>query len=153
MYMLASKLIASVFISPMPLHEFEIVKREALTVLSETSDAYFHGIRMYIGTEEVIRGRLNEARDSARELMQVGQSLNDPRCTGMALVLLSMIAAVRGAYAEALEYSEQSLSFATQSLRTLALGAKASALVALRRIEEGAKLLEEVRRCCEAGGM
>ena len=59
---------------------------------------------------------------------------------------------VRGAYTEALEYSEQSLSFATQSLRTLALGAKASALVALRRIEEGAKLLEEVRRCCEAGG-
>jgi hypothetical protein len=46
------------------------------------------------------------------------------------------------------------LSFATQSLGTLGLGAKASALVALRRIEEGAKLLEEVRRSCDAwGGM
>jgi hypothetical protein len=44
------------------------------------------------------------------------------------------------------------LSFATQSLGTLGLGAKASALVALRRIEEGAKLLEEVRRSCDAGG-
>jgi tetratricopeptide (TPR) repeat protein len=151
-YMLGAKLVASVFLSPMPLHELEIVKREALTVLSEMTDARFHSIRMLFGFDEVVRGRLNEARNSARELMQVGQSLNDPRYTGVALVLLSMIAMMSGSYAEALEYSEQSLSFPTQSLRSIAFGAKAAALVALRRIEEGAKLLEEVRRCCDAGG-
>jgi ATP/maltotriose-dependent transcriptional regulator MalT len=151
-YMLASKLVASVLISPMPLHEFEIIKREALTAPCETTDAYVRGIGMFIGAEEVIRGRLNDARNSARELMQVGQSLNDPRCTAIALVLLSMIAMSSGSYAEALEYSEQSLGFATQSLRTIAFGAKASALVALRRVEEGAKLLEDVRRCCDDGG-
>ena len=39
--------------------------------------------------EELTRGRLNEARNSARELMQVGQSLNDPRSTGLGLLLLS----------------------------------------------------------------
>ena len=48
--MLAAKLIVSALISPMPLHEFEIVKREALTLLSETTDAYFqNGVRWSIG--------------------------------------------------------------------------------------------------------
>jgi hypothetical protein len=110
-------------------------------------------IRWYIGIEELTRGRLNEARNAARELMQVGQSLDDPRSTGMGFLLLSMIALVSGSYAEALEYSEQSLSVAIAQIeRTLACGAKASALVALGRIEEGAKLLEEFRRRCDAEG-
>ena len=56
-------------------------------------------IRWYIGIEELTRGRLNEARNAARELMQVGQSLDDPRSTGMGFLLLSMIALVSGSYA------------------------------------------------------
>jgi tetratricopeptide (TPR) repeat protein len=153
-YVLAAKIIYSHLILPMPLHEFEVVKREALTTVSETIDISIkYGVRWQIGVEELARGRLNEARNSARELMQVGQSLNDPRSTGMALSLLSFIALGSGSYPEALEYSEQSLSVAiADNERNLAFGAKASALVALRRIEEGAKLLEEVRRRCDAGG-
>src|SRR4029077_13102882 len=95
------------------LHEFEIVKREALTFLSETTDAYFqNGVRWIIGYEELTIGRVNEARNSARELVQVGQSLNDPRSTGYGLLLLSHIAVGSGSYADGLEYSEQSLSVA-----------------------------------------
>ena len=47
---------------------------------------------MVIGFEEAVRGRMNDARDAARELMQVGRLLNDPRSTGFGLWLLSLIA-------------------------------------------------------------
>jgi tetratricopeptide (TPR) repeat protein len=154
-YRLAYKLIVSAHISPMPIHEFEIVKREARTVLSEATDAYLqNGVRWYIGLEEFSRGRLNETRNWALELMREGQSLDDPRSTGMGFLLLSMIAVVSGSNTEALEYSEQSLSVAiTPSERFFAFGVKATALVLLGRIEEGAKLLEEFRCRCEADGL
>jgi hypothetical protein len=85
--------------------------------------------------------------------MQVGQSLNDPRSTGQGLTLLSWIAVGSGSYAEALEYSEQALSVAiTENEQISASGAKAAALVLLGRIEEGAILLEEFRRRCDADG-
>ena len=54
---------------------------------------------------------------------------------------------VSGSYAEALEYSERSLTDAiTPQDRGNAIDLKGSALVLLRRTEEGAKLLEEWRR-------
>ena len=53
---------------------------------------------------------------SAHELMQVGRLLNDPRSTGLGLGLLTWIALVSDSYAEALEYSEQSLAVAVTPL-------------------------------------
>jgi tetratricopeptide (TPR) repeat protein len=138
LYVLAYKLAVSNHISPMPQHEFEIVKREARAVLSEATDAYFlNGVRFYIGTEEFSRGRLNETRNWARELMKEGQSLNDPRSIGLGFALLSFIAVVSGSYAEALEYCEQSLSVAITPLeRIFASALKAGALLALGRRHE-----------------
>jgi hypothetical protein len=108
---------------------------------------------MGIGFEEAHRGRMNHARDAARELMQVGRLLNDPRSTGYGLWLLSLIALFSESYAEALEYSEQSLVVAvTPADRILCTPFKLTALVALRRTEEGAMLLEAYRRRCVAGG-
>jgi tetratricopeptide (TPR) repeat protein len=152
-FMLGTKLIVSTYILPIPQHEFEVFKREALTLFS-TDDVFFQtGVRWLIGFQELLRGSFNEARKSTRELMQVGQSLNDPRSTGQGLTLLSWIAVGSGSYAEALEYSEQSLSVAiTKSEQISASGAKAAALVLLGRIEEGAILLEEFRRRCDADG-
>ena len=64
-----------------------------------------------------------------------------------------MIALLSESYAEALEYSEQSLAVAVTPLdRNLSTGLKLCALVALRRTEEGAKLLEAYRRRCIADG-
>jgi tetratricopeptide (TPR) repeat protein len=133
-FVLLYKAVFSAFISPMPLYEFELVKREALILFSETTDAYYYqnGIRWLIGIDEVTRGRLNEARNLARELMQVGQSLDDPRSIGLSFLLLSMIALASGSYAEALEYNEQSLSVAiTPNEQINASGGRAWALVAL----------------------
>jgi hypothetical protein len=151
---LAYKLNFSALISPMPLHEFAIVKQDALTLLSETTDAYFQNVvRWTIGYIELTVGRVNEARNSARELMKVGHSLNDPRSTGFGLLLLSHIAVVSGSYAEGLEYSEQSLSVAISPTdKIYASLARASALVVLGRNGEGAMLLEESRRRCDTDG-
>jgi hypothetical protein len=145
---LAGKIFVSTLIAPMPLHEFELLNREAIA--AGTADADIHAnLRAIIGWEEINRGRVNQARDSARELIQVGQSLNDPRSTGFGLRLLAFIALISDSYAEALEYSEQSLSVAiTADDQISALGAKAFALVLLRRIEEGVKFLEEYRHRC-----
>jgi hypothetical protein len=64
-----------------------------------------------------------------------------------------LIALVSNSYAEALEYSERCLTVAiTPQDKNTAISGKASALVLLRRTEEGAKLLEERRRRCIADG-
>ena len=61
--------------------------------------------------------------------------------------LLTWIALVSDTYAEAREYSEQSLAVAVAPFeRESAINAKGCALVLLRRTEEGATLLEEGRR-------
>jgi tetratricopeptide (TPR) repeat protein len=151
---LTAKLSVSALIEPMPPIEFEIVKREALTLPFETTDAYPQiAARWAIGWDELGRGRVNEARNFARETVQVGQSLNDPRSTGCGLLLLSMIAMVSGSIAEALEYSEQSLSVAiTPYERTFGSAGKGMALLALGRIEEGATLLEEACHRSDVNG-
>ena len=67
--------------------------------------------------------------------------------------MLAQIALFSDSAAEALAYSEQSLAVAiTIQDRSLALNVKGSALIMLRRVEEGAALLEEVRRECIANG-
>jgi class 3 adenylate cyclase/tetratricopeptide (TPR) repeat protein len=147
-YSLAGEMQVSTMSAPKPLREFEILKREAIKAASDTADAYIQNYtRFVIGFEEFRRGRMNEARDAARELMQLGRQLDDPRSTGFGLALLSSIALVSDSYVEALDYSEQSLAAAITAWdRDVATICKGDALVLLRRTEEGAKLLEELRR-------
>ena len=146
-YALAGEIIVST-IFPKPLHEFETLKRNAIRAASDTADAYIQNwTRWVIGWDEQHRGRMNEARDSARELLEVGRLLNDPRSTGFGLNLLGLIAMLSDSYAEALEYSEQSLSLAvTPWDQSAATVAKGCTLTLLRRTEEATKLLQELRR-------
>jgi hypothetical protein len=153
-YALAGEILVSTLIAPKPLSEFEILKGEAIKAASDTADAYIQNwTRFVIAWEELYRGRMNHARDWIRELMQVGRLLNDPRSTGQGLNILTWIALVSDSYAEALEYSEQTLAVAVTPLdRAGAIGGKAGALVLLRRTEEGATLLKEYRSGCVADG-
>jgi len=153
-YSLAGEIHVSTIVAPKSLPEFEVLKSEAIKAASATADAYIQNwTRFVIGWEEFHRGRMNDARDAARELMQVGRLLNDPRSTGQGLNLLSWIALVSDSYAEALEYSEKSLWVAvTPYDRIGAIAGKGCALVLLRRTEEGATLLEEQRRSYIADG-
>jgi tetratricopeptide (TPR) repeat protein len=85
--------------------------------------------------------------------MQVGRRLSDPRSTGLGLALSTWIALVADSYAEALEYSEQSLAVAVTAFdRNTAINGKGGALVLLRRTDEGLKLLEAFTRRCVVDG-
>ena len=153
-YSLTGEIHVSTLIAPRSLSEFEGLKREALKAGSDTSDAYIQALcRFVIGWEEIHRGRVNQARETARELMQVGRLLNDPRSTGFGFALLAWIAVITDSHAEALEYSEQALAVAIAPWdRQNAISGKGCALVLLRKTEEGARLLEEHRRWCVADG-
>lgn len=153
-YAMAGEIFVSTIVSPKPVHEFETLKSEAIEAASDTADAYIQNWTRYvIGNEEWHRGRMNEARNAAHELMQIGRHLNDPRSTGLGLGLLTQIALVGDSYGEALEYSEQSLAVAITPIdRSIATFCKGSALVLLRRTDEGAKLLEKYRNSCIENG-
>jgi predicted ATPase/class 3 adenylate cyclase len=153
-YALAGEIQISSIVVPKQASEFETLKREAIKAASNTTDAYIQSwIRYVIGWEEIHRGRMNEARNLAVELMQVGRLIDDPRSTGLGLALLTWIALMSDSYAEALEYSEQALAVAVTPLdRETGINGKGCALILLRQIEEGSKLLEEFRRRCLADG-
>jgi class 3 adenylate cyclase len=147
-YSLVGEIAVSTIVAPKPLPEFEALKKEAIKAASDTTDAYVQcWTRFVIGWDEFHRGRMTEARDSARELMQVGRRLDDPRSTGIGLNLLTWIALGSDSSTEALEYSEQCLAVAVTPLeRNGAINGKGSALILLRRTEEGADILKEARR-------
>jgi class 3 adenylate cyclase len=147
-YSLAGEIHVSTMIAPKPLVEFEKLKNDAIKAASETTDSYIQSwVRCVIGWQEFHRGRITHARESARELMQVGRTLRDPRSTGLGLALLTIIAMVFDSYMEALEHSEHALAVAlTPFDRSTARIGMGCALVLLRQTEEGAKLLDEERR-------
>jgi hypothetical protein len=117
-YALTSEILVSTIVAPKPLQEFETLKKEAIKAASNTPDAYIQNwTRFVVAWEEFHQGRMNEARDSARDLMEVGRLLDDPRSTGLGLCVLALIALLSDAYVEALEYSEQSIAVATTSVR------------------------------------
>ena len=146
-YAMTSELQVSTVFAPKLQDDFEALKRKLVSVVGACGDAYIQNWSRYaIGTEEFHRGRINEARETARELMQVGRTLNDPRSTGLGLALLTWIVLVADSYAEALEYSEQSMAMAVTPVdRSYAVPGKGFALILLRRTDEGAQLLEEER--------
>nr|WP_256470194.1 AAA family ATPase [Bradyrhizobium sp. 157] len=153
-YSLAGEIHVSTMVAPMPMDRFEEVKGEAIKATADTADAYIQNwTRFVIGWDEIHRGRMIEARDAAHELMRVGRLISDPRSTGLGLALLAWIALVADSYAEALEYSEQSLAVAVTSFdRSCALSGKGNALVMLRRTDEGLQLLEAANQRSLADG-
>ena len=133
---------------------FERLREEAVKAAADTPDVYLQNqVRYVIGQEEMFRGGMNQARDWALELLEVGRMLSDPRSTGFGLNLLAFIALVSDSPAEALEYSEQSLAVVVTPVdRLVAFGAKAFSLTLLRRIDEGTASLQMYRSDCVAHG-
>jgi tetratricopeptide (TPR) repeat protein len=144
-YALSAKILVSPLVEPKPLHDWEILKQEAIEVASEAGDGFIQNhIMWWIGSAESHRGRFIQARRSARELMELGRQRNDPRATGFGLVLLGLIAIASGSYAETLEYCEQASAVAVAPLdRNAAICGKGIALVLMRRLEEGLLLLKQ----------
>jgi class 3 adenylate cyclase/tetratricopeptide (TPR) repeat protein len=153
-YALASEILVSTIVSPKSPQEFDSLKQDAINAASATTDAYIQNwTRFVVAWEEFHQGRMNDARHSARALMQVGRNLDDPRSTGLGLCVLALISLLSDAYAEALEYSEQSIALAVTPFdRETALNIKGCVLTLLRRTDEGWTILESFRRRCFVDG-
>lgn len=153
-YALAGEILITTVVEPKSQQEFELLKTEALLTAVSTHDPYVQNqARFVIGWEEAARGRMDRARVSALELLEIGRLLNDPRSTGFGLWLLAFISLFSDSYAEALDYSEQALATVITPVdRIIASGGRAISIVLLRRIDEGAALLEEHRRHCANDG-
>ena len=153
-YMLANDILVSIVVDPKPAHQFECLKAQAIEMTSRTTDPYLQAWTRYaIGWNEMHRGRMNHARAMARELLEAGARMNDPRSIGFGLWILAWVSLLADSYSEALDYSEQALTVAVAPVdRTVAIGAKGCALVLLRRVEEGRKLIEEWHRRCLGDG-
>ena len=153
-YAFAGETQVTSLIAPKPQQEFELLRKEATRAAADVQDAYIQNqVRLAIGFEELWRGRMGHARKSALELLEVGRLLNDPRSTGLGLWFLSVIALLSDSYAEAMEYSEQSLAVALAPVdRSIAASVNAMAMVLLRRIDEGATALNDCRRGCASDG-
>ena len=88
-----ARYIVSTIFAPKPLQEFEVLnEKQSRPLPIRRMPTFKIGLWFVIGWDEFHRGRINEARDSARELMQVGRLLDDPRSTGLGLNLLTWIA-------------------------------------------------------------
>jgi class 3 adenylate cyclase len=153
-YALAGEIQVSTFVGPKRLEELEVLKRNAIQAASESSDSYIQiWARYVIGWEEIHRGRINDARDAANDLIKVGESLKDPRAIGFGLYLLGWIALIFGSYAEALDYCEQAMAVAITPLeRNGAINVRGCALILLKRIDEGVSILNQFRDRCVADG-
>jgi hypothetical protein len=153
-YALAVAIHVSTLVAPKPLNEFEALKREALEAVSFVTDAYIQSwTRFAIGWEEMYRGRMTNARYWARELIQLGNQMNDPRSTGFGCYLAAFVAFASDSYVEALEYGEQCAMTAVVPFdRAAANQAKGMALVLLGRTEEGDKLLKAQQARCIVDG-
>jgi hypothetical protein len=107
-YSLARAICASTMVALGPPDKFEIVQREAIKAAADSDDIYIQIMtRIAIGGDELHRGLITDARDSAREAIHIGRKLGDPRSTGNGLAISTWIAEMSDSYAEAVDYSEQ----------------------------------------------
>ena len=153
-YAYFTELSVSTVIAPKPLSQFLAFKELAVQAAVATGDSYILSWMWWsIGFDEAQRGLMNQARESAQQIMSVGKSLNDPRCTSAGLWVLTWIALGSDSYGEALSYSQQSFATAITPLdRSIAMGAMGNALVMLRRLDEAMPTLNHQRRCCIDNG-
>jgi class 3 adenylate cyclase len=153
-YALAGEILVSTIVAPKSLQDFRKLKVEALKAATDAADVYIQNwTRFVVAWEEFHRGHMQSARDSARDLMEIGRKVNDPRSIGLGLSVLALIALLSDSYDEALEYSQQSIDVAvTRQDRETATNIKGCALVLLRKTKEGSELLERFRERCFLDG-
>ena len=151
-YSLAGAIHVSTMIAPQPVGTFEALARRAQAAASATSDAYIQSwVLWVIAWEEVHRGRTEKARIVARDLLRIGERLNDPRPTSIALWVSGWIAILSDDYTEALQFGEECTKLALTPLdRLIGQGIKGIALVLLRNVDEGVAILADQRAECAA---
>jgi class 3 adenylate cyclase len=152
-YTLASAIHLSSFIDPYPVEEYDALGQEATAAALKLDDAYLiHNVLASIGWDDLTRGRIAKAHESAQRFMATGRQMNDPRSMGYALALEAWVALTSDDYAAALDSAESSIKIARAPFELVtAKTAKYIALVLLRRPGSMASLREFMDECSANG--
>ena len=117
---------------------------EAIAAAAHVDDPYLqYIIRLAIGFDAIVRGRLSATLGAAEEILALGRKLDDPRSISWGMFLKAFVASLTGDFARSLEFSEIGVNMArTPSDTVINEYGVVAALVLLGRPEAQAKLEE-----------
>jgi class 3 adenylate cyclase len=127
----------------------DIVERgeAAIATAVRTDDPYIiTWMRFMVAWNALHRGQVARARAISGDLMKSGEALRDPRATGLGLAIQGWIAVLSDDREAALRIAEETLAKAITPYEIFnGWDVKAVALILLKRVDEGAPILERVR--------
>jgi class 3 adenylate cyclase len=143
-YSQSMNMYSSVFLNPAPSEVFEAMASEALAAAAHVDDPYLQYIvRLAIGFDGIMRGRLSATLGAAEEILAIGRKLDDPRSISWGVFLKAFVASLTGDFVQSLEFSETGVAMAhTPSDVVINEYGVVAALVLLGRPEAQVKLDE-----------
>ncbi|MCE8532275.1 AAA family ATPase [Ruegeria pomeroyi] len=134
-YAMVNELSVAIYCAPIPNAEFESKKRAIEAALAKFDDAYLQNFFLAtVGWNELTRGRVVGARETAERMIEFGKRNNDPRALGYGTAMKALVAVVTDDHETALKLSEEALSLSRAEFETaIAESSRVAALVALER--------------------
>jgi class 3 adenylate cyclase len=131
----------------------EAMAARAISAATQVDDPYLqYVLRFFIGWDQVERGQVAKARNTADDILDVGRRINDPRSIAWGMALKAIVAMDGGDYGRALEFAENGIIMARTPSDVLVNRLfKLWALAGLGRPESFA-LSRQYRDECEANG-
>lgn len=132
-YAMVNELSVSVYRGTLSNAAFEARKSEVEAALATFDDAYLQNF--YLATidwNDLTRGRVVKARESAERLVALGKLVNDPRALGYGTAMKALIAVVTDDHQRALELSEEACRLSRAEFEiAIAESSRLGALIAL----------------------
>ena len=109
---------SSVFLDPRSTEDFERMASEAIAAAARVDDPYLqYMIRLAIGFDGIMRGRLSATLGAAEEILSLGRKLDDPRSISWGMFLKAFVASLTGDFAQSLEFSEIGVKHGAHAVR------------------------------------
>lgn len=152
-YAMVNELSVSIYFAPIPNDAFEARKLEIEAALAKLDDAYIQNFYLAtVGWNELNRGRVAGAQDSADRMIAVGTETNDPRSLGYGTAMKALIAMVTDDHEAALHIAEEARSSSRVEFElAIAEAARVSSLVPLERPGALDAVEHHIANCDEKG--
>ncbi len=134
-YALVNELSVSIYCAPLPNEVFEAKKAQVEQALAKFDDAYLQNFYLAtVGWNELTRGRVIKARETAERMVAVGEKKNDPRSLGYGTAMKALVAVVTDDHQAAFDLSEEALRLSRAEFElAIAESSRVAALVPLQR--------------------
>lgn len=152
-YALVSDLALSCYRNHLSSTEFERKRRKAEMLFDEIDDAFLYNFFLAnVGWNDVCRGRVPAAKETAAQMVRVGQTTNDPRALGYGTAMKALIALISDDHQTALDIAADADELSRVEFeRIIAESAKYGALVPLEGAGAIVALKEYIQRCNDRG--